>query len=64
MPCSAPLPVPTITDSGVARPSAHGQAMISTVTALTIAVANAGCGPSTNQAAKVAMAINITAGTK
>ena len=32
MPCSAPLPIPTVSDVGVARPSAHGQAMISTVT--------------------------------
>ena len=29
-PASAPLPVPTMIDVGVARPSAHGQAMIST----------------------------------
>ena len=33
-PC-APRPVPTMIDIGVARPSAHGQAMISTATALT-----------------------------
>ena len=33
MPAWAPLPVPTMIDSGVARPSAHGQAMISTATA-------------------------------
>ena len=32
-PFSAPLPVPTMIDSGVASPSAHGQAMISTDTA-------------------------------
>ena len=64
MPCSAPLPVPTITDSGVARPSAQGHAMMSTATALTIAVGNAGCVPTTNQTAKVAMALKITAGTK
>ena len=32
-PAWAPLPVPTMMDSGVARPSAHGQAMISTETA-------------------------------
>ena len=31
----APFPTPTITDMGVARPRAHGQAMISTAMALT-----------------------------
>ena len=30
MPAWAPFPVPTMIDSGVARPSAQGQAMIST----------------------------------
>ena len=34
----APRPVATMIDIGVARPSAHGQAMISTATALTSAV--------------------------
>jgi hypothetical protein len=33
-PCVAALPVATITDIGVASPRAHGQAMISTATAL------------------------------
>ena len=33
MPILAPRPVPTITAVGVARPSAHGHAMTSTVTA-------------------------------
>ena len=33
IPARAPLPVPTWMDSGVARPSAHGQAMISTAIA-------------------------------
>ena len=32
-------------DIGVARPSAHGQAMISTLTAATIANGSRGCGP-------------------
>ena len=32
-PASAALPTPTITDIGVARPSAQGQAIISTVVA-------------------------------
>ena len=46
MPFSAPLPVPTMIDVGVARPSAHGQAMISTATVLSRARLKAGCGPS------------------
>ena len=36
-PAVAPRPVPTMIDIGVARPSAHGQAMISTAMALTSA---------------------------
>ena len=44
-PASAPRPVPTMIDIGVARPSAHGQAMISTATALTSACASRGSGP-------------------
>ena len=36
-PALAPRPVATMIDIGVARPSAHGQAMISTATALTSA---------------------------
>ena len=34
-PAPAPRPTPTMIDMGVARPSAHGQAMISTETAAT-----------------------------
>ena len=34
-PACAPRPTPTMIDIGVARPSAHGQAMISTLTAAT-----------------------------
>ena len=34
-PACAPRPVPTMIDIGVARPSAQGQAMISTETAVT-----------------------------
>ena len=64
MPARAPLPVPTMIESGVARPSAQGQAMISTATADTSASVNAGAGPATNQTAKVAIAIAITTGTK
>ena len=41
-PAAAPRPVPTMIDIGVASPSAHGQAMIRTATALTRACANRG----------------------
>ena len=51
-------------DIGVARPSAQGQAMISTATALTRPWASAGGGPHSAQAKNVAIAIAITAGTK
>ena len=64
MPARAPLPVPTMIDSGVASPSAHGQAMISTATADTSASVNAGAGPTTNQTTNVAIAMTITTGTK
>ena len=37
MPNSAPLPVPTIIAAGVAKPSAQGQAIISTATAVSVA---------------------------
>ena len=50
-------------DIGVARPSAQGQAMIKTATALTIAKASAGSGPKSTHAAKVATAATTTAGT-
>jgi hypothetical protein len=48
--------MPTWMDSGVARPSAHGQAMISTAIAETSARVNVGAGPAVNQMAKVATA--------
>src|SRR5262249_1666775 len=64
IPARAPLPVPTWIDSGVARPSAHGQAMISTAIDDTSASVNAGAGPAVNQTAKVTIAIAMTAGTK
>jgi hypothetical protein len=64
MPAWAPFPVATMIDSGVARPSAQGQAMISTATAATSARVNAGAGPATNQIANVAIAIAMTTGTK
>src|SRR3546814_16930315 len=50
-------------DVGVARPIAHGQAMISTATAFTNAKVNAGSGPKKSQIMKVSPAIPITAGT-
>ena len=62
-PACAPRPTPTMMDIGVASPSAHGQAMISTATALTIAWAKRGSGPTDTHATKVRSAIAITAGT-
>ncbi len=50
-------------DIGVARPRAHGQAMINTATAASRALANRGSGPSSHQAAPAAAAVVITAGT-
>jgi hypothetical protein len=49
---------------GVASPSAHGQAMISTATALSRARLNDGCGPKANQTMKVSAAMPRTTGTK
>ncbi len=63
-PSSAPRPVETITAVGTASPMAQGQAMISTVTAATMAWRYAGSGPSTSHSTKVAIAIAITTGTK
>ena len=48
-PISAPRPVPTMIEVGVASPIAQGQAMISTATALTSAKLSAGDGPKINQ---------------
>ena len=56
MPACAARPTPTMIDIGVARPSAQGQAMISTVTAATSAKAKRGCGPKTAQAANASSA--------
>ena len=44
MPSWAPRPVPTMSAVGVARPRAHGQAMISTATAAVNAASGAGAG--------------------
>ncbi len=64
IPFWAPLPVPTMMESGVARPRAHGQAIMSTATAFTRAKMRAGVGPKLNQTMKVAMAMKMTMGTK
>ena len=56
----APRPVPTIIDIGVARPSAHGHAMISTATALTSAWARRGSGPTRAQTTKLDDATTMT----
>ena len=63
IPFSAPLPVPTMIAVGVARPMAHGQAMISTAIALASAKASFGSGPRSSQPTKVSAAIAMTAGT-
>ena len=49
-PACAPRPTPTMIDIGVARPSAQGQAMISTLTAATRPKASRGSGPNQAQA--------------
>jgi len=51
-------------DIGVARPSAHGHAMISTATAFTTANPNEGGGPQMAQINAVIIETAITAGTK
>ena len=62
-PACAPRPTPTMIDIGVASPSAHGQAMISTLTAATSAKAKRGSGPNVAQAANASSATAMTAGT-
>ena len=44
-PICAPRPTPTMMETGVASPSAHGQAMMRTATATTRACASRGSGP-------------------
>ena len=61
MPRRLASPVPTITASGVAIPSAHGQEMTSTVTAVMTATFKVAIDHHTKNVAK---AINKTAGTK
>ena len=63
-PISAPLPVPTMIAVGVASPSAHGQAIISTETKTNVENVKAGAGPSSIQNRKAAPAAIMTAGTK
>ncbi len=61
-PAVAPRPVPTIMDMGVARPNAHGQAMMSTATALTKAYTMRGSGPIKSQTMHVIRQMTTTAG--
>ena len=56
--------MPTMIAVGVARPSAQGQATISTVTALISANVSAGAGPNAHHSASVSSATPITTGTK
>ena len=63
-PARAPRPMPTMMAMGVARPSAHGHAMMSTDTALTSACAKRGGGPTTLHTTNVITAMSTTAGTK
>src|SRR3989344_4310562 len=58
------LPEETIMAIGVARPKAHGQAMIKTATKFISAKVKAGTGPKKNQKKKVKKAMINTAGTK
>ena len=62
-PACAPRPTPTMMLIGVARPSAHGHAMMSTATAFTSACARRGSGPSHSHSTKVSTAAPSTAGT-
>ena len=64
IPCSAPRPVPTMIEVGVASPIAHGQAMISTATKFESASVKAGSGPNTSQTTNVTAASAMTTGTK
>ena len=61
MPCFAATPVPAMMAAGVARPSAHGQAMTSTATAW-INASSTGA-PANSQPTTVSSAITSTTGT-
>ena len=60
----APRPLATMMDMGVARPSAQGQAMISTDTAVSVPCTQLGSGPKKPQASSVTSATPTTASTK
>ena len=62
-PSRAPRPIPTMTDIGVASPSAQGQAMISTDTAATSPFASPGAGPTIAHTKKASTAAAMTVGT-
>ncbi len=62
-PACAPRPTPTMIDIGVARPSAQGQAMMSTLTAATRPNAMRGSGPNQAQAPNAISATAMTTGT-
>jgi len=64
IPDSAPLPIPTISAVGVARPKAHGQAIINTVTRVTKACVTFGSGPTKNHNNELIIEMLITTGTK
>jgi uncharacterized protein (TIGR02246 family) len=59
MPSWAPRPVPTSSAVGAARPSAHGQAMISTATAALNAAPTAPSPPSQNPSVATARAMTM-----
>src|SRR5262249_12662022 len=63
-PAVAPRPTPTMMDIGVAKPNAHGQAMIKTATLFNSACDNRGSGPAKTQIMNVMTAHTTTAGTK
>ena len=63
-PICAARPVETVTESGVARPNAHGHAISSTETAATNACTTRGSGPNANHNAHDHTAISTTIGTK
>ena len=64
MPVSAPFPIPTMMAVGVASPSAHGQAIISTVTAASSPRVNPFTGSNISHKTNANNAIPIMAGTK
>src|SRR5665213_3368641 len=63
-PSVAALPLATMIDMSVARPSAHGQAMIRTATALIRPCTQLGSGPNSPQPSRVMSDTATTASTK